>query len=134
MSDVSATSPLAVWREKLAGVTPGEWQLQDGSSWRRIGTPGHDGNVLCPSVYSERDRHPDLVAGRGEDIYANLRHIISAHRLSRILADEATVEGLARMLAPAIRSTPTQCSRATRCGCSTKTRFGTASTTLLNSL
>lgn len=61
--------------ERVANeATPGDWQLQDGCSWRRIGTRGHDGNVLCPYI-TQTDRHPDLTAGRGEDLYANLHHI-----------------------------------------------------------
>lgn len=62
------------WRKIAEAATPGPWELQDGSSWRRIGTREHDGNVLCPTNHPV-DRHPDLQAGRGEDTYANLRHI-----------------------------------------------------------
>ena len=70
-----------------AKATAGEWQLQDGCSWRRIGTRMHDGNVLCPSVYSESDRHPDLVAGKGQDVYANLKLIVALkNNLPSILA------------------------------------------------
>jgi hypothetical protein len=84
-------------RRLLEKATARPWELQDGCSWRRIGTRGHDGNVLCPSVYSNRDNHPDLVAGRGEDVYDNLRLIValvnaapaliaSAERASRLEA------------------------------------------------
>lgn len=72
------TDLIARLRARLARATPGPWQLQDGCSWRRIGTQGHDGNVLCPSTYSRSDRHPDLCAGKGEDIYANLELIVEA--------------------------------------------------------
>jgi hypothetical protein len=47
--------------------TPGPWVLQDGCSWRRIGTAGplgHDGNVLRPFV--ARDGHPDLVVSQAD--------------------------------------------------------------------
>ncbi len=68
-------------------ATEGPWELQDGCSWRRIGTPGKDGNVLCPSTYSSTDKHPDLTAGRGEDLYANLKLIIALrNNLPDILA------------------------------------------------
>lgn len=62
----------------LAKATPGPWELQDGCSWRRIGTRGRDGSVLCPDTYSREDRHPDLTAGKGEDLYANLTLIVEA--------------------------------------------------------
>lgn len=65
--------------ERLAReATPGPWELQDGSSWRRIGTRDGNGNVLCP-YNSPSDQHPDLCAGRGEDVYANLRFIVAAN-------------------------------------------------------
>jgi hypothetical protein len=55
-------------------ATQGPWELQDGCSWRRIGTRNGNGDVLCP-YNSRTDNHPDLCAGRGEDVYANLRHM-----------------------------------------------------------
>ena len=65
-------------RAKAEAATQGQWELQDGSSWRRIGVRGEqDGNVLCPCNPSS-DRHPDLCAGRGESIYDNLRFIVAA--------------------------------------------------------
>lgn len=68
-------------------ATPGPWVLQDGCSWRRIGTREHDGNVLCPT--KANDGHPDLCAGRGEDVYANLRFICAANpqKVLEILAE-----------------------------------------------
>jgi hypothetical protein len=79
-------------RERYARATQGKWQLQDSCSWRRIGTRGHDGNVLCP--ITQRDGHPDLCAGKGEDTYANLELIVAMHAalpslLARIEALEA---------------------------------------------
>jgi hypothetical protein len=65
---------LEEWERIAREATPGPWELQDGCSWRRIGTRWHDGNVLCPTNHPT-DHHPDLCAGRGEDVYANLRHI-----------------------------------------------------------
>lgn len=53
-----------------AAATKGPWEIQDGCSWRRIGTVDEDGGAICP--VTSRDGHPDLVAWRG-DIYANLR-------------------------------------------------------------
>lgn len=45
--------------------TPGPWEVQTSCSWRRIGTPGHDGNVICPTV-NPRDGHPDLIASEAD--------------------------------------------------------------------
>lgn len=65
--------------EKLADeATPGPWIVQDGCSWRRIGTRHGDGDVLCPTNH-HRDNHPDLTAGRGHDTYANLNFIAAAN-------------------------------------------------------
>ncbi len=63
-------------RELLAKATPGPWKIQDGCSWRRIGTDRGDGNVLCPTNHSG-DGHPDLTANGG-DTYANLKLIVAA--------------------------------------------------------
>lgn len=67
--------------EKLKALqkwaTPGPWEIHDSCSWRRIGTARHDGNVLCPTN-SRTDNHPDLTAGRGEDLQANLGLIVGA--------------------------------------------------------
>jgi hypothetical protein len=66
--------------ERLGGLlkraTPGPWMVQDGCSWRRIGTREHDGDVLCPTKH-HRDGHPDLTArdGRRDD---NLALIVEA--------------------------------------------------------
>jgi hypothetical protein len=40
-------------------ATPGPWEVHDSCSWRRIGTPGRDGNILCPENHPV-DHHPDL--------------------------------------------------------------------------
>ncbi len=64
-------------RQRLAMATQTPWELQDGCSWRRIGTQGHDGNVLHPTN-SRTDNHPDLGCGRGESLYANLMLIVEA--------------------------------------------------------
>lgn len=73
----AGVAALARLRELLGKATPGPWELQDGCSWRRIGTRDGDGTVLCPTN-SSHDRHPDLTCGRGEDLYANLRLIVEA--------------------------------------------------------
>ena len=75
-------------RQRLAMATATPWELQDGCSWRRIGTQGRDGNVLCPTN-SLTDNHVDLTAGRGESVYANLALAVEAvnalpHLLDRI--------------------------------------------------
>ena len=41
-----------------------DWQLQTSNSFRRIGTPYGDGDVLCATTH-QRDRHPDLLAAAG---------------------------------------------------------------------
>lgn len=87
MSDIPGYEELvARLRELRALATQGDWQLQDGCSWRRIGTREHNGNVLCPSTYSSTDNHPDLIAGRGEDVYANLRLIVELVNAFPLLA------------------------------------------------
>lgn len=78
-------------------ATKGRWELQDGSSWRRIGTLGHDGNVLCP-YNSRTDHHPDLTAGRGEDLYANLELICASVNLAKAIVSEGAVERMARAI------------------------------------
>lgn len=67
-------------------ATPGPWQVQDGCSWRRIGTSGNDGDVICPTNHPS-DNHPDLYSARGGDIYANLNFIVAlVNHLPTILA------------------------------------------------
>ena len=41
-----------------------DWQLQDSNSFRRIGTPYGDGDVLCGTKHPI-DGHPDLLAAPG---------------------------------------------------------------------
>lgn len=69
------TDPVARLRELLAKATPGPWMVQDGCSWRRIGTHSHDGDVLCPT--NQNDGHPDLIASDGKRDH-NLRLIVAA--------------------------------------------------------
>lgn len=73
--------------ERLAErATDRPWQLQDGCSWRRIGTPDRSGSVLSPTTYSSTDKHPDLIAEGGNDLYANLKLIVAlANNLPAIL-------------------------------------------------
>lgn len=71
-------------RELLAKATPGPWELQDGCSWRRIGSRC-DGDVLHPSV--ERDGYPDLSARDGR-LYPNLNLIVAAVNALPTLLDE----------------------------------------------
>jgi hypothetical protein len=67
-------------------ATPGEWMVQDGCSWRRIGTRFHDGDVLCPMAH--RDGCPDLIAadGRRDD---NLALIVALVNAAPALLDTA---------------------------------------------
>lgn len=64
-------------RDLLANATPGPWMVQDGCSWRRIGTRQHDGDVLRPTN-SRTDGHPDLTADDGMCRY-NLEAIVETH-------------------------------------------------------
>ena len=41
-----------------------DWELQTSNSFRRIGTPYGDGDVLCGTKHP-RDGHPDLLAAQG---------------------------------------------------------------------
>ncbi len=70
-------------RELLARAGADKWVLQDGCSWRRIGTDrGHDGNILCP-YNSRHDNHPDLSAPDGV-----LELIVETHNALPALLDE----------------------------------------------
>jgi hypothetical protein len=55
-----------------------EWQLQDSNSFRRIGTPFSDGDVLCGTRHP-RDGQPDLLAASGV-----LDYIVAAQPLVMI--------------------------------------------------
>lgn len=84
------TKALAVWREKLAGVTPGE---ATEAALR-----------LIAGAFHRTDKKPRFsIPRRPDDDDALIMDFIEQsardHRLSRILADEATVEGLARLMA-----------------------------------
>lgn len=54
------TDDIARLKELERRCTAAPWEAQTGCSWRRIGTPGNDGNVLCPTLHP-RDKHPDLI-------------------------------------------------------------------------
>jgi hypothetical protein len=64
------TGAIKALRDLLERATPGPWELHDSCSWRRIGTRERDGCVLYP-MNSRSDNHPDLSAGRGEDVQSN---------------------------------------------------------------
>lgn len=90
-------------RRLATKASQGEWQLQDGCSWRRIGTPEKDGAVLCPTKAS--DGHPDLISTDGKT-YENLRYIAACAPATVLaLLDErdrlAAELGLWRPLTPA---------------------------------
>ena len=63
--------------------TPGPWEIHDSCSWRRIGTPGKDGNVLCPTTHPV-DHHVDLICSEEDlaliaaapDLYDALRSLL----------------------------------------------------------
>lgn len=87
--------------ENLADeATPGPWMVQDGCSWRRIGTRHGDGDVLCPTNH-HRDNHPDLTAGRGHDTYANLHSIAAANpaTIKSLIAELREARGLLKPFA-----------------------------------
>ena len=85
MVDIDLQELVNNLRELLTQTTPGLWEVQDGCSWRRIGTQGHDGNVLCPTNCSH-DNHPDLEASDGKRD-ANLRSIVALHNAAPFLLD-----------------------------------------------
>ncbi len=89
------TDALTKMRELSERATAGRWEIQDGCSWRRIGTRGHDGNVLCPTNHPG-DHHPDLTAGRGEDCYANLQLAVAAVNFLRLALSEEGMEKMAK--------------------------------------
>lgn len=97
--------------EASAKATQGVWEVQDGCSWRRIGTRRHDGNVLCP-VTARYDNHPDLSCGAGEDVYANLQlmvMLVNAYRAGKIIVIEDDAEAVRRMveaIAPEVFACP----------------------------
>jgi len=90
-------------------ATLGEWHIQDGCSWRRIGTHFHDGDVLCPTN-SRTDGHPDLCAADGR-LYDNLKFIVAAHenwpallsRITELEAHERAFDERRRRLETALR-------------------------------
>lgn len=53
------TINLQLLKKAAEAATQGEWEVQTGCSWRRIGTPGNDGDVLRPTNH-RIDGHPDL--------------------------------------------------------------------------
>jgi hypothetical protein len=79
-------------RGLLAEAHPVPWELQDGSSWRRIGTKhGPCGNVLCPTK-DHHDGHPDLTASDGR-LYDNLTLIVEGiNALPSLLDAIATMQ------------------------------------------
>jgi hypothetical protein len=79
-------------RSLLAEAHPVPWELQDGSSWRRIGTKhGPCGNVLCPTK-DHHDGHPDLTASDGR-LYDNLTLIVEGiNALPSLLDAIATMQ------------------------------------------
>lgn len=73
-----AASRAAEVMEIVAKATPGKWVVQDGCSWRRIGTKtprAKDGNVLRPHVHT--DHSWDFAADDGKRDY-NLAAIVAA--------------------------------------------------------
>jgi hypothetical protein len=93
MSDLD----LDALRRLHAASTQGEWVVQDGCSWRRIGAHG-DGDVLCPTT--ARDGHPDL-DGRNRD--ADLAFIVAAHAavpglIERVESHELALRGIVELL------------------------------------
>lgn len=88
----------AAIRARLAAATPGEWELWDGSSWRRFGVRHPYAMVIEPYV-SRSDGHPDLIVSK-ED--ADL--ILSAKSdISTLLAENEALEKRIAELEAALR-------------------------------
>lgn len=60
-------------RRLAKAATPGEWRVQTGCSWRRIGTDNGDGDVLRPCTHPH-DGWPDIAAP-----VENLEYIAAAN-------------------------------------------------------
>lgn len=60
-------------RRLAKAATPGEWRVQTGCSWRRIGTDNGDGDVLRPCTHPH-DGWPDIEAP-----VENLEYIAAAN-------------------------------------------------------
>ncbi len=74
-------------RRLAKAATPGEWCVQTGCSWRRIGTDNGDGDVLRPCTHPH-DGWPDIAAP-----VENLEYIAAANPKTTIaLLDE--IDGL----------------------------------------
>jgi len=59
-------------RKRCEAATEAPWEVHDSCSWRRIGTPSHDGAILRPT--NDRDGHPNLNASNDDlDFMAHAR-------------------------------------------------------------
>lgn len=67
---------IAAWRKLFEAATPGEWEIWDGCSWRRIGVRGaqHLRPIVEPTK-SPTDGHPDLI---GPNLRDDLAFIAAA--------------------------------------------------------
>jgi hypothetical protein len=88
-------------RKRLDAATPGPWEIHDSCSWRRIGTPGRDGNIVCPTNHPV-DRHPDLLAKLADlSLIANapsdLAFLLAEVERYKKALDEAIVHGQIRI-------------------------------------
>lgn len=53
-------------------ASPGPWALWDGCSWRRFGSVHTQRLVIEPIVYSQRDRHPDLLVSKEDAAFVTM--------------------------------------------------------------
>ncbi len=78
-------------------ATPGPWEWQTGCSWRRIGSAGESGNVLCP-MNARYDNHPDLACREEDGEYIAALRNAAPRLLSELLALREENERLRRDL------------------------------------
>lgn len=79
-------------RDLSERATPGEWEVFDGSSWRRIGVRhGDDCAVLYPTNH-RHDRHPDFDSRDGR-LYDNLAFIVACVNFVRAALERSKSGG-----------------------------------------
>lgn len=85
MSDYLTDAELDELLRKAKAATPGEWQVYDSCSWRRIGLRD-DYRVIIEPYNSRSDHHPDLT---GPNIIDDLAHVSAANpeTIQRLIAE-----------------------------------------------
>lgn len=96
-------------RRLAKAATPGEWRVQTGCSWRRIGTDNGDGDVLRPCTHPH-DGWPDIAAP-----VENLEYIAAANPKTIL----ALLDEIDRLKAEneALRKIISECATACGAGC-----------------